>query len=122
MDKNKKLGKRRLRRRSHVRNVLRGSATRPRLCVQRSLKHFAAQLVDDATGHTVCSVSTRDKDIRESVKIGGNCDAAAEVGKLIAAKASSAGITAVKLDRGHNRYHGRVKAFADAAREAGLTL
>ncbi len=122
MDKNKKLGKQRLRRRNHVRNVLRGSADRPRLCVQRTLKHFAVQLVDDSTGKTLASASTRDKVLREQIKFGGNCDAAAEVGKAIAERASAAGITTVKLDRGHNKYHGRVKAFADAARESGLTL
>lgn len=122
MDKNKKLGKRRLRRRNHVRNVLRGSSTRPRLCVERSLKHFSVQLVDDLTGRTVASASTKDKTLRESVKAGGNCDAAAVVGKAIAEKADAAGIKTVKLDRGHNKYHGRVKAFADAARESGLVL
>ena len=122
MDKNKKLAKQRLRRRNHVRNTLRGTATRPRLCVQRTLKHFSAQLVDDLNGRTLASVSTRDKVVRDSIKFGGNCDAAAEIGKTIAEKASAAGITEVKLDRGHNRYHGRVKAFADAARESGLVL
>ena len=122
MDKNKKLGKKRLRRRNHVRNVLRGSATRPRLCVQRSLKHFAVQLVDDSTGRTLASASTRDKSLRDAVNVGGNCQAAAEVGKAIAEKAEAAGIKEVKLDRGHNKYHGRVKAFADAARESGLVL
>ncbi|QEF97311.1 50S ribosomal protein L18 [Stieleria maiorica] len=122
MDKNKKLGKQRLRRRNHVRNVLRGSAERPRLCVQRSLKHFSVQLVDDNTGRTLASASTRDKALRDSVKVGGNCDGAAEVGKAIAEKAEAAGIKEVKLDRGHNKYHGRVKAFADAARESGLVL
>lgn len=122
MDKNKKLGKKRLRRRNHVRNVLRGSATRPRLCVQRSLKHFSVQLVDDSSGRTLVSASTRDKSLRESVKTGGNCDAAAAVGKTIAERATAAGIKEAKLDRGHNKYHGRVKAFADAARESGLVL
>lgn len=122
MDKNKKLGSQRKRRRNHVRNVLRGSAGRPRLCVHRTLKHFSAQLVDDLTGRTLASVSTKDKTLRESVKAGGNCDAAAEVGKAIAQKAEAAGIKEVKLDRGHNKYHGRVKAFADAARESGLVL
>ncbi|GAA5509929.1 50S ribosomal protein L18 [Novipirellula caenicola] len=120
MDKNKKLQKKRLRRRQHVRNKLRGSADHPRLCVQRSLKHFSCQLVDDDAGKTIASASTRDKSVRESVSNGGNSDAAAMIGKLIAERATSAGVTAVKLDRGHNKYHGRVKAFATAAREAGL--
>ena len=122
MDKNKKLGKQRLRRRNHVRNVLRGSADRPRLCIHRTLKHFSAQLVDDLSGRTLASASTKDKTLRESVKSGGNCDAAAEVGKAIAQKADAAGIKEAKLDRGHNKYHGRVKAFAEAARESGLVL
>lgn len=122
MDKNKKLGKQRVRRRNHVRNVLRGSADRPRLCVQRSLKHFSVQLIDDATGRTIASASTKDKALRDAVKMGGNCDGAAEVGKAIAERADAAGVKEAKLDRGHNKYHGRVKAFADAAREGGLVL
>jgi large subunit ribosomal protein L18 len=122
MDKNKKLRKQRARRRHHVRNVLRGSATRPRLCVQRSLKHFAAQLIDDESGRTLASASTRDKAFRDAIQFGGNCDAAAQIGKAIAEKAEAAGVKEVKLDRGHNKYHGRVKAFADAARESGLVL
>nr|WP_315852912.1 50S ribosomal protein L18 [Roseimaritima sediminicola] len=110
----------RLRRRQHVRNKLRGTAEAPRLSVQRSLKHFACQLIDDTAGKTLASASTRDKDARDSIQYGGNCDAAAAVGKRIAEKAAAAGITRVRLDRGHNRYHGRVKAFADSAREGGL--
>ena len=120
MDKNKQIGKQRTRRRNHVRSKLRGTPERPRLCVQRSLKHFACQLIDDSVGKTLASASTRDKEVRSKVGNGGNCDAAAEIGKLIAEKASSAGINVVRLDRGHNMYHGRVKAFAEAAREAGL--
>ena len=120
MDKNKKIQKQRKRRRNHVRNKLRGTAQQPRMCVQRSLKHFGCQVVDDLAGRTLVSVSTRDKGVRSKVKNGGNADAAAEIGKLIAEKASAAGIKSVRLDRGHNKYHGRVKAFADAAREAGL--
>ncbi len=120
MDKNKKIQKKRLRRRHHVRNKLRGSADHPRLCVYRSLKHFSVQLIDDDAGKTLASASTKDKSIRESLKNGGNVDAAATVGKLIAERATSVGVTAVKMDRGHNKYHGRVKAFAEAAREAGL--
>ncbi len=122
MDKNKQILKKRKRRRNSVRNKLRGHSTLPRLCVQRSLKHFAVQVIDDSQGKTLASASTRDKDLRGKLANGGNCDAAAEVGKMIAEKASSAGITAVKLDRGHNKYHGRVKAFAEAAREGGLKL
>ena len=120
MDRNKQIQKKRLRRRHHVRNKLRGSADHPRLCVQRSLKHFSCQLIDDESGKTLVSASTRDSGLRSGIGTGSNCDAAAQVGKAIAEKASAAGIKSVKLDRGHNRYHGRVKAFAEAAREAGL--
>ena len=120
MDKNKKLLKKRVRRRNHVRNKLRGSAEHPRLCVNRSLKHFSCQLIDDDAGTTLVSASTRDKGVQGKEGSSGNCDAAAKIGKLVAEKAVSAGIKRVKLDRGHNRYHGRVKAFADAARESGL--
>lgn len=120
MDKNKKIRKQRTRRRNRVRNRLRGTADQPRLCVHRSLKHFACQLIDDLDGKTLASASTRDAAARSEVKYGGNSDAAAQVGRMIAEKATAAGIKSVKLDRGHNKYHGRVKAFADAAREAGL--
>ena len=120
MDKNRVIQKKRLRRRRHVRNKLRGSAEQPRLCIHRSLKHFSCQLVDDQSGRTLASASTRDKSTRGDLSNGGNCDAAASIGKLIAEKASAAGVTAVKFDRGHCRFHGRVKAFAEAAREGGL--
>ena len=120
MDKNKVLGKRRERRRNHIRKKLRGSADHPRLSVNRSLKHFSCQIIDDLAGKTLASASSKDADMRGDVKAGGNCDAAALVGKAIAAKATAAGVTKVKLDRGSNKYHGRVKAFADAAREGGL--
>jgi len=122
MDKNKEIQKKRLRRRNHNRNKLRGSADHPRLSIHRSLKHFSCQVVDDLAGKTLASASTRDKAIRGDVATGGNCDAAAKLGTIIAEKAKAAGISSVRLDRGHNRYHGRVKAFADAAREAGLQL
>ena len=122
MDKNKKLQQQRKRRRNHVRNKLRGTADRPRLCVHRSLKHFSCQIIDDLAGTTLASASTCEKAVRGSLSHGGNCDAAAQIGKLIAEKATAAGIKSVRLDRGHNKYHGRVKAFADAAREAGLQL
>ena len=122
MDKNKVIQKKRLRRRNHNRNKLRGTADHPRLSIHRSLKHFSCQVVDDLAGKTLASASTRDKAIRGDVATGGNCDAAAKLGTIIAEKAKAAGISSVRLDRGHNRYHGRVKAFADAAREAGLQL
>ncbi|MFK8114701.1 MAG: 50S ribosomal protein L18 [Rubripirellula sp.] len=120
MDKNKTIQKKRLRRRRHVRNRLRGSADQPRLCIHRSLKHFSCQVVDDESGKTLVSASTRDKAARSDVANGGNCDAAVAIGKMIAEKATAAGIKAIKFDRGHCKYHGRVKAFAEAAREGGL--
>ncbi len=120
MDKNKKIGGQRERRSFRVRNKLRGDAQSPRLCIHRSLKHFACQVIDDSTGKTLLSVSTRDKGVRDSVPVGGNCEAASAIGKLLAEKATQAGISKVRLDRGHTKYHGRVRAFAEAAREGGL--
>ncbi len=122
MDKNKKTAEKRLRRSRHVRNKVRGTAERPRLSVNRSLKHFSCQLIDDLSGKTLASVSTRDKAVRDSITIAGNCDAAAKIGKLIAEKSAQVGVTMVRLDRGYAKYHGRVKAFAEAAREGGLQL
>ncbi|MGV3485821.1 MAG: 50S ribosomal protein L18 [Planctomycetaceae bacterium] len=122
MDKNKRVARRRLRRSQHVRNKVRGDADRPRLSINRSLKHFSCQLIDDLSGKTLASASTRDKSVRDNLSAAGNCDAAAKIGKLIAEKAAQAGVTMVRLDRGHTKYHGRVKAFAEAAREGGLQL
>jgi large subunit ribosomal protein L18 len=109
----------RRRRQFRVRKKVRGSADRPRLCVQRTLKHFACQAIDDESGTTLFSASTHSKDFG---KFGGNCDAAAEVGRLIAERAKAAGITQVRLDRGKAKYHGRLAAFADAARSGGLVF
>ncbi|MEM9825284.1 MAG: 50S ribosomal protein L18 [Planctomycetota bacterium] len=121
MDKNKALAKRRLRRRFHVRKKLRGSAEHPRLSVSRTLKHFSCQLIDDDAGKTIASASTKDAALRGNVSgNAGNSAAAAVIGKAIAEKALAAGVKTVKMDRGSNKYHGRVKAFADAAREGGL--
>jgi large subunit ribosomal protein L18 len=92
----------------------------PRLNVFRSLNHIYAQVVDDAHGQTLVSASTRDKEIRKSSKSGGNVAAAKVVGKVLAERAKAAGISSVVFDRGGYAYHGRVKAVADAAREAGL--
>lgn len=90
------------------------------MCVYRTLQNISVQLIDDARGVTLASATTRDKALKSSVKYGGNCAAAAEVGKIIAQRALAAGIQQVTFDRGHNKYHGRVAALADAAREAGL--
>jgi large subunit ribosomal protein L18 len=84
------------------------------------LTGFSAQLIDDLAGKTLVSGSTREKELRGSIGYGGNCAAAAKLGKVVAERAKAAGIERVAFDRGHCRYHGRVAAFADAAREAGL--
>lgn len=122
MDKNKFLQKQRVRRRFRVRKKLHGDAQMPRMCIYRSNKHIGCQLIDDIAKKTIVSVSTRDKDMRESVSCGGNKDAAQAIGKVLAERALAAGINAVRLDRGASEYHGRIAALADAAREAGLTL
>ena len=91
-----------------------------RLTVHRSNTHIYAQVIDDAQGRTVAAASSLDKGLRESLKTGADKDAAAAVGKLVAERALAAGVTEVVFDRGAYLYHGRVKALADAAREAGL--
>lgn len=110
----------RLRRRRHVRNKVRGTAERPRLSVFRSSKHIYVQIIDDEQGATLAAVSTQSKEIASSTPYGGNIKAAQEVGKAIAEAAKAKGIEKVAFDRGHYKYHGRIKALADAAREAGL--
>lgn len=122
MDKHKFIQKQRERRRHHVRKKLRGDGETPRMCIFRSNKHIGCQLIDDVEKKTIVSVSTRDKDFRESVSAGGNKEAAITIGKAIAERALAAGIKAVRLDRGSARYHGRIASLADAAREAGLKL
>ena len=104
---------------SRIRAKVSGTAERPRLNVYRSLNHIYTQLIDDATGTTLASASTVSKK-DEGRKSGGNIAAAQEVGKLIAERAQAAGVKKVVFDRGGYLYHGRVKALADAAREAGL--
>lgn len=115
-DKNKVRKKRHLR----VRKRLFGTAERPRLNVYRSTNHIYAQLIDDNTGVTLAAASTLDPELKGEVNSGGNVDAAAKVGQLIAKRAKDKGITEVVFDRGGYLYHGRVKALAEAAREGGL--
>ncbi|NKB59195.1 MAG: 50S ribosomal protein L18 [Alphaproteobacteria bacterium] len=95
---------------------------KPRLSVFRSSKHIYAQLIDDGAGQTVAAASTLDEAIAGKVKTGADKDAAVAVGKLIAERAKEAGVEKVVFDRGGYRFHGRVKALADAAREAGLNF
>ncbi len=110
----------RLRRKFRVRRHIKGTTERPRLTVHRSNKHLYCQIVDDLSGRTLASASTRDRDLRDDVGKGGNCDAARRIGQAIAERATAAGITQIKFDRGRFKYHGRVAQLADAAREGGL--
>lgn len=103
-----------------IRQRVRGQAEMPRLNVYRSLNHIYAQIVDDTRGQTVVSASSCDKEVRKTLKTGGNVAAAKVVGRILAERAKTAGITRVVFDRGGYAYHGRVKALADAAREGGL--
>ena len=103
-----------------VRMKVSGTSERPRLCVYRSLDHIYAQIIDDRAGKTLVAASSADKDTKKNLKGGGNVAAAKVVGKEIAQRAKAAGLAKVVFDRGGYKYHGRVKALADAAREAGL--
>lgn len=122
MNKNRRLGKVRLRRRFRVRKAIRGSADRPRLTVNRSHRNLSCQIIDDAAGKTLVAASTNDKDLRPTVGYGGNKTAAEALGKILAERALAAGVKQVCFDRGHFKYHGRVAALADAARKAGLSF
>jgi large subunit ribosomal protein L18 len=106
--------------RNRIRKKIHGSVERPRLAVFRSQEHIYAQVIDDEEGRTLCCASSLDKDLKTKLKTGGNVAAAKEVGQLIAGRAKDKGIAAVVFDRGGFAYHGRIKALADAAREAGL--
>ncbi|MBV9381642.1 MAG: 50S ribosomal protein L18 [Streptosporangiaceae bacterium] len=110
----------RVRRHLRVRKKITGSPGRPRLVVNRSARHMFAQIIDDNAGRTLASASTLDASIRGET--GDKTSKAKLVGALLARRAAEAGITAVVFDRGGYRYHGRIAALADAAREAGLTL
>ena len=113
----------RLKRRHHsIRHRIEGTPDRPRLCVYRSLKHIYAQVIDDAAGRTLVAASTLSEPIKGEFKKTGNCAVAAKVGELIAARAQEAGIQAVCFDRGGRKFHGRIKALAEAARKAGLAF
>jgi large subunit ribosomal protein L18 len=118
MDQQKAKKVRQLRRRHHVRNKIVGTPERPRLSVFRSSKHIYAQLIDDLAGTTLAAVGTAAK--APEIAYGGNVKAAQFIGKKIAEVAKAKGIVKVSFDRGHYRYHGRIKALADAAREGGL--
>jgi large subunit ribosomal protein L18 len=108
------------RRHIRVRKRVNGTLDRPRLVVFRSSRHIVAQVVNDKAGHTLASASTMESALRASE--GDKTDRSREVGKLVAERAKAAGISQVVFDRGGNKYHGRVAAVADGAREAGLEL
>ncbi len=110
------------RRHRRVRGKISGTAVRPRMCVTRSNSNLYVQFVDDVAGKTLCGVSTLGPDFKETGKSGATVEGAAALGAIAGAKALEAGMTEVVFDRGGNLYHGRIKALADAAREAGLVF
>jgi len=107
-------------RHKRIRKHITGTAERPRLCVFRSSRHIYAQIIDDESGHTLVCASTLEKELRDQIKGLRKTEQAAAIGKLIAQRALEKGIKSVVFDRGGYKYHGRVKALADASREAGL--
>jgi large subunit ribosomal protein L18 len=115
-------GKEQLRQRRHnrIRKRVKGTGEKPRLSVYKSLNHIYAQLIDDTAGKTLLSASTLEQAVRAGAKHGGNLDAAKKVGASLAQRALEKKITDVVFDRGGYRYHGCIKALADAARERGL--
>ena len=119
-----KLDKRsaRLKRHRRVRKKVSGTPERPRLCVFKSIKHIYAQIIDDENGLTLVSASTLSPDLRDKISGGSNTEAAKAIGEVIGKKAVEKDITNVVFDRGGYLYHGRVKALAEAAREAGLSF
>lgn len=108
------------RRHTRVRGKVSGTPNRPRLCVTRSNSNIYVQVVDDVAGKTLCGVSTLGPDFKATGKNSANVEGAAALGEIIGKKALDAGITEVVFDRGGNLYHGRIKAVAEGAREAGL--
>ena len=120
----RKISKDEIRQRIHrrIRRKVRGTTERPRLAIFRSVAHIYAQVIDDAKGITIVAASSSEKGSGDNKMTGGNVAAAKEIGKRVAERAKEKGITRVVFDRGGYLYHGRVKALADAAREAGLEL
>lgn len=120
MNHQKAKAKQQLRRRHHVRRSIVGTSERPRLSVFRSSKHIYAQLIDDMAGVTLAAASSLTQEVKSDLTYGGNIKAATVVGKQLAEVAKTKGISKAAFDRGHYKYHGRVKALADGAREGGL--
>ena len=122
MSLSKILNASRSRRQYRVRNHIKRVSTRPRLSIFRSRANIYAQVIDDESGKTLASASSMEKDFKSKMKYGGNKDAAKLVGKTVAERAVAAGVTEVAFDRGEYKYHGRVAAVADGAREGGLSF
>jgi large subunit ribosomal protein L18 len=120
VNERKQVQARRLRRQRHVRKRIFGTPERPRLAIFRSSKHIYAQVINDQDGTTLASASTLDSEVRGEQTYGGNKAAATAVGRKVAERAKQAGIDKICFDRRSYKYHGRVQALADAAREAGL--
>ncbi|MGM0601897.1 MAG: 50S ribosomal protein L18 [Bacillota bacterium] len=116
------MGKSEARKKRHmrIRNKVVGTPERPRMSVSRSLKHIYVQIIDDLSGNTLVSASTLDPAVRDDIEVASNKDAARLVGEVAAQRALEKGIDTVVFDRGGYKYHGRIKALADAARENGL--
>ncbi len=111
---------RRQARHQRVRKIVNGTPTRPRLCIHRSLNNLIAQVVDDSSRKVLFGISTQNKQLRSTLKTGGNIAAATILGEAVAERAKKEGIAKVSFDRGGYLYHGRIKAFAEAARKGGL--
>ena len=122
MSQQKIINKQKIRRQFRVRNKLRGTAERPRLTVFRSQKHISAQVIDDDTGRTLAAASTQQGDVAQGLKSTATVEAAKKIGQIVAERAKAAGVTKVCFDRGHFRYHGKIAALAQSAREAGLSF
>ncbi len=122
MKKYKQINRQRKNRAFRVSNAVKRVSTRPRLCVFRSNANIYAQIIDDEAGKTLVSAGSLDKALRSDISNGGNCGAAEKIGEVIAQKALAAGIKQVAFDRRGFKYHGRLKALADAARKAGLDI
>ncbi len=119
---NKKQKQTKQRRIYKVRKKVRGTVERPRLSVFRSNRNISAQIIDDFNGVTLVSASSLQEDVKSDIKVAGNVEAAKAVGAILGKRATELGIRAVRFDRGSYKYHGRVKALADAAKEAGLVF
>lgn len=107
-------------RHKRLRKHIAGTSGQPRVCVHRSLKNFSVQVIDDTTGKILMGLSTSAKNLKSKIKDGGNVDGAAQLGEIFASEAKKKGITRVCFDRGGYLFHGRVKAFAEAARKGGM--